>query len=61
LDHQRAGSLGAIDGGVMITSTPILMGTAHHTVFPVLTAGAGMGLASLQGAADLVMVPDRNH
>ena len=32
--------------------------TAHKTVFPVFTAGGGFGMREMEGAADVLMVPD---
>ena len=49
---------GALEDGCAITSTLLLKDTAHRTVAPVFTAGAGMGDPLLQGGGDLVMVPD---
>ncbi|MEM8813328.1 MAG: glutamine synthetase, partial [Pseudomonadota bacterium] len=48
----------ALKEGVSITSTLLLKDTSHKTVFPVFSAGGGFGLSELQGAADIVMVPD---
>lgn len=45
-------------GGCSITSTLLLKDTSHRTVFPVFTPGVGMGLKSLEGGADILMVPD---
>ncbi|WP_324699506.1 glutamine synthetase family protein [Novosphingobium aerophilum] len=54
-----AGSLeGAFEDGCAITSTLLLKDTAHRTVAPVFSAGAGIGNADLQGGGDVVMVPD---
>ena len=44
--------------GVSLTSTLLLKDTSHRTVVPVFSAGAGMGLKALEGAADVLMVPD---
>ena len=44
--------------GCAVTSTLLLKDTAHKTVVPVFSPGAGMGLTRLQGASDIVMVPD---
>ncbi|TWB15558.1 glutamine synthetase family protein [Nitrospirillum bahiense] len=49
---------GALRHGCAITSTLLLKDTAHRTVVPVFTAGAGIGNADLQGGGDVVMVPD---
>ena len=32
--------------------------TSHRTVFPVFTAGGGFGMKEMEGAADVLMVPD---
>ena len=48
----------ALGSGVSITSTLLLKDTAHRTVAPVFTAGAGIGAPELEGGADVVMVPD---
>nr|WP_246447950.1 glutamine synthetase family protein [Novosphingobium flavum] len=49
---------GALKHGLSITSSLWLKDTSHRTVVPVFSAGAGIGRADLQGAGDLVMVPD---
>ena len=49
---------GALEQGLSITSSLLLKDTSHRTVVPVFAAGAGIGRADLQGAGDLVMVPD---
>lgn len=48
----------ALKSGVSITSTLLLKDTSHRTVFPVFSAGGGLGLTELQGAADVTMVAD---
>jgi glutamine synthetase len=48
----------ALERGVTVTSTLILKDTSHRTVFPAFTAGGGIGMAALQGAADVLMIPD---
>ncbi|QSR19615.1 glutamine synthetase family protein [Novosphingobium sp. KA1] len=54
-----AGALeGAMEDGCAITSTLLFKDTAHRTVAPVFTAGAGVGDPMLQGGGDLIMVPD---
>jgi glutamine synthetase len=47
-----------LTGGCAVTSTLLIKDTAHRTVLPVFERGAGIGLDRLQGAADIVMVPD---
>lgn len=44
--------------GCAVTSTLLLKDTAHRTVAPIFTAGAGIGEPQLQGGGDVVMVPD---
>ena len=44
--------------GCGITSTLLLKDTSHRTVVPVFSPGAGMGISRLQGAGDMVLVPD---
>jgi glutamine synthetase len=46
--------------GVTVTSTLLLKDTAHKTVFPAFTPGAGVGIPEMQGAADILMVPDES-
>jgi glutamine synthetase len=48
----------AIKRGVTVTSTLLLKDTSHKTVFPAFTPGGGVGNAALQGAADVLMMPD---
>jgi glutamine synthetase len=49
---------GALERGVTITSTLLLKDTSHRTVFPAFTPGGGVGMPELQGAADVLMMPD---
>ena len=49
---------GAIKNGVGFTTTMLLKDTAHRTVFPVWSAGGGFGMKELEGAADVMMLPD---
>src|ERR671916_2805753 len=51
---------GALERGVTLTSTLLLKDTAHKTVFPAFTPGGGVGMAEMQGAADIMMVPDQS-
>jgi glutamine synthetase len=44
--------------GCSVTSTLLLKDTSHRTVFPVFAAGGGFNIPELQGAADVLMVPD---
>ena len=48
----------AMDRGVTVTSTLLLKDTSHRTVFPAFTPGAGLGMSEMQGAADILMIPD---
>ena len=49
---------GALRDGVPITSTLILKDTSHRTVFPIWQGGPGVGEGRLDGAGDMLMVPD---
>ncbi len=48
----------ALENGVSMTTTLLLKDTSHRTVFPVWKAEAVLGLDSLRGASDFIMVPD---
>ncbi len=48
----------ALENGVGFPSSLLMKDTAGKTVFPVFTAGAGLDIPELQGAADAVMVAD---
>ena len=48
----------AMERGVTVTSTLLLKDTSHKTVFPAFTPGAGVGMPEMQGAADILMIPD---
>ena len=48
----------AMKNGVGFTTTMLLKDTSHRTVFPVWTPGGGFGLKELEGAADVMMLPD---
>ena len=50
----------AMDRGVTVTSTLLLKDTSHRTVFPAFTPGAGVGMSEMQGAADILMIPDKS-
>jgi len=47
-----------MERGVTVTSTLLLKDTSHKTVFPAFTPGGGVGSVEMQGAADILMVPD---
>ncbi|HYY60259.1 MAG TPA: glutamine synthetase, partial [Burkholderiales bacterium] len=49
---------GALERGVTVTSTLLLKDTSHRTVFPAFTPGGGVGMPEMQGAADVLMIPD---
>jgi glutamine synthetase len=51
-------ALSCLESGVTITTTMLAKDTSHRTVFPVFTAGGGFGMAEMEGAADVLMVPD---
>ena len=48
----------ALERGVTVTSTLLLKDTAHRTVFAAFTPGGGVGMPEMQGAADVLMIPD---
>ncbi len=48
----------ALERGVTVTSTLLLKDTSHRTVFPAFTPGGGVGMPELEGAADILMMPD---
>jgi glutamine synthetase len=48
----------SLENGCSITTTMLAKDTSHKTVFPVFTAGGGFGMTEMQGAADVLMVPD---
>lgn len=48
----------AMTSGVGFTTTMLLKDTSHRTVFPVWTPGGGFGMKELEGAADVMMLPD---
>ncbi|MBL6457076.1 glutamine synthetase [Belnapia sp. T6] len=49
---------GAMADGVSLTSTLLLKDTSHRTVVPIFSAGGGIGLRDVQGAADFLLLPD---
>src|SRR5690606_33614237 len=51
-------AIGALQGGVNMTTTLFAKDTSHLTVFPVFSAGGGFDFDGMQGAADFVMVAD---
>ena len=48
----------ALRSGCTITSTLLGKDTSHRTVFPIFTAGGGLGMAQMQGGADFIIVAD---
>ena len=50
----------AMERGVTVTSTLLLKDTSHRTAFPAFTPGGGVGIVEMQGAADILMVPDES-
>jgi glutamine synthetase len=54
----REEALRVLRNGVNATTTLLLKDLAGRTAFPVYTPGGGFGLPALQGAADMVLVPD---
>jgi glutamine synthetase len=48
----------AMRAGVAMTSTLLAKDTSHRNVFPVFAAGAGLGLAEMEGAGNFIMVAD---
>jgi glutamine synthetase len=53
-----AEALASLESGCTITTTMFAKDTAHRTVFPVFTSGGGFGMREMEGAADVLMVPD---
>jgi glutamine synthetase len=51
-------ALRALESGCTITTTMLAKDTSHRTVFPVFTSGGGFGMREMEGAADVLMVPD---
>src|ERR1700752_1410583 len=51
-------ALASLESGCAITTTMFAKDTSHKTVFPVFTSGGGFGMREMEGAADVLMVPD---
>jgi glutamine synthetase len=51
-------ALRCLESGCSITTTMFAKDTSHRTVFPVFSSGGGFGIAEMQGAADVLMIPD---
>jgi glutamine synthetase len=49
---------GALRDGCTAPSSLLLKDTSGKSVYPVFTPGAGIGVAGLSGAGDIVLVPD---
>ncbi len=56
LPTQEIGN--ALRNGCGMTTTLLAKDTSHRTVFPVFDAGGGFAMREMQGAADVLMVPD---
>ncbi|GGF45280.1 glutamine synthetase [Aliidongia dinghuensis] len=48
----------ALKNGCGCPSSLLAKDTSHRTVFPVFTAGAGIGVSEMAGAGDVLMLPD---
>src|SRR5262245_61183724 len=55
---MAAETANALHNGCSITSSLFAKDTANRTVFPVWTAGGGLGLEAFEGAGDVLMLPD---
>lgn len=53
-----AEAVASLESGCSITTTMLAKDTSHRTVFPVFTKGGGFGMSEMEGAADVLMVPD---
>ena len=49
---------GALRKGVSFVSSLLAKDTSCRSVFPVFTPGGGLGLRGMEGAADILMIPD---
>jgi glutamine synthetase len=54
----RDEALRVLANGITATTTLLLKDLAGRTAFPVYTPGGGLNLPALQGAADMILVPD---
>jgi glutamine synthetase len=54
----REEALRVLRNGVNASATLLLKDLSGRTAFPVYTPGGGFGIPALQGAADMVLVPD---
>ncbi|WP_337659819.1 glutamine synthetase family protein [Anderseniella sp. Alg231-50] len=55
---MAAQAAGLLANGCAMTSTLLAKDTSHRTVFPVWQAGAGLDMAEMEGAGDMMMLPD---
>lgn len=51
-------AIATLRNGCSMTSTLLGKDTSHRTVFPVFTAGGGLGMAEMEGGADFLMIAD---
>ena len=51
-------ALALLEEGVSLTSTLLLKDTAHRTAYSIFSAEGGHGIPEMQGAADVLIVPD---
>jgi hypothetical protein len=49
---------GVLSDGCAITSSLLFKDTSHRTVVPVFSPGAGVGSSAVEGAGDVILVPD---
>ena len=47
-----------LEAGCTVPGTLLVKDTSHRSVFPVFAAGGGLGMKEMEGAADVIMVPD---
>lgn len=50
--------ISAMHNGCTMPTTLLTKYTAHRTVYPAWTTGGGFGIAKMEGAGDMLMVPD---
>jgi glutamine synthetase len=48
----------AMSRGCTMTSSLLAKDTSHKSVFPVWEKGGGLGMSQMQGAGDIIMLPD---
>ncbi len=54
----RSEAIKALQLGLRMVGTLLLKDSAHRTAYAVFSAGGGQALSALEGAADVVMLPD---